>query len=832
MASERIEARGFGEIWQEKGFEFCLLPAGHIVGSAMIHLTRLSDGSSMLYTGDFKLRRGLTAEVAELRQADLLVMETTFGLPRYRFPSEREVRSSILQFVRGAFEENVSPVLLGYSLGKAQEVVAMLEEAEIPCLQHPTVAAMTTACRSVGVGLRSPSILEDEVPEGWAVVGPPRAVRSKVLRGIRRRRVAMLTGWAMNPGARYRYQVDEVFPLSDHADYPDLLRAVAEVAPRRVLTLHGSAREFAADLRRRGVEAWSVFGDDQLELLISSSTEEAAVLEYDRPGGGLCAFTDCCMSVEKVASRAAKIRSLVAYLRSLDESDLRRAGVWLSGRVFGRAHRHRSLQVGSSVVRQSLLDASGIPAARYRQVSAVQGDIARTTRILLEESSVSPRPMELSEIEGLLDRLAEAGGSMARVSVLAKGFAELHPLESASLVRIITGSLRMGSKEGVLEEAVAEAFGQSVEDVRKAHMLTGDLGSVAALAKADRLEEVRLLVMNPVRPMLASPESTAEGIWARHSGDGFVWLEEKHDGIRAQIHKLGREVAIFSRDLRRLDMEFPEILEALRGGEGDFILDGEIIAYEEGRRLTFFDLQRRLGRTTGQGDLFFGASVPVRFLAFDLMFTNGEDLLERPLSFRRELLEKMVFPEVVERIRVVRARSVLEIEDAFQAARRAGTEGLVVKRASSRYSPGRRGKNWLKLKGVMPTLDCVVIKAQQGHGRRAGVLSDYTFALRDETTGQLVTLGKAYSGLTDEEIEELTEIFKERSVAVSRRVHTVEPEVVLEIAFDFIRRSRRHDSGLALRFPRIKAIRRDKGPDDIDTLAYAESLLGKISSRG
>lgn len=825
VAAKRVDARPFGEPWRERGFEFRLLPAGHIAGSAMIHLTRLEDGVTLLYTGDFKVRHGLTAEPVKFLPADTLIMETTFGLPHYVFPPEQEIRDEILHFVRSALDDGEVPVLLGYSLGKAQEVVALLEQSEIPCVQHKTVAAMTVACRAAGVDLLEPVLFEKQVPTGHALVCPPNAVRSKNLRGLKNRRVAMLTGWAMNANAHYRFLTDAAFPLSDHADHPGLLHAVEQVKPKRVLTLHGSAREFAADLRSRGVEAWSVFGNDQLELAIQSAEDTGSLAYHERPACGLREFSELCESVEKSPGRLDKIRQLAAYLRALDDDDLKLAATWLTGRLFGRSHRFRASKVGPAVIRRALLQATGFPLARYKTISATQNESARTARLLLEEALLQPAPMSLRKLAELLEQLAGAEGSLEKSDRLGEIFRSLHPAESSSVVKILTGGFRMGSKEGLLEDAVGEAFGAPGESVREAHMLTGDLGEVASLVKQGKLESARLRPMVPVKPMLASPEPTAEAIWARlGSGDG-VWLEEKFDGIRAQIHKMGDQLAIFSRDLRSLDREFPELLEELRRLDEDFVLDGEIIAYAEGRKLNFFDLQKRLGRTKGQGDLFLGAAVPVRFVAFDALYAKGNDLLKESLQVRREFLEVLPLSASLQRIEVKRARSVSEVEAAFKQAKKAGNEGLIAKDPQSAYSPGRRGKSWLKLKQAMPTLDCVVIKAQQGHGRRAEVLSDYTFALRDEASGQLVTVGKAYSGLTDLEIEELTEHFKEHTLSVVRRVHTVEPNLVLEIAFDSIRRSTRHDSGLAMRFPRIKAIRRDKTVEEIDTLVYAESLM-------
>lgn len=827
VAKARIESRPLRQPWEESGFEICLLPAGHIFGSAMIHLTRVSDGATLLYTGDFKIRQGLTAEAAEFLPADIFITETTFGEEKYVFPPEEVIQETVLNFVKSALEDSEVPVLFGYSLGKAQEVISLMDRHGIPSVQHKSVASMSEACRKAGLSLSEPMIFEKEVPPGHALVCPPNAVRSRALRNLKNKRTAMLTGWALNPGARYRYQTDEVIPLSDHADFPGLLKAVDEVRPKRVLTLHGSAREFASVLRSRGIEAWSVFGNDQLELGLAEAGGRSSGSEKVRPECGLQRFSDVLKEAEKTSGRLQKIEVLSAYLSSLADEDLAMTTNWLEGRVFGRSEGKRRLSVGSSLIRQALLEATGLPLARYKEVSATQNDSARTARLLLSESDLEPRAWSLRDLSGLFDKLVEASGSLSKVKELASALQSLHPKEGESVVRILTGGMRTGVKEGLLEEAVAKAFELEAKEIREAHMLAGDLGQVAMAARRRKLKDIRFSPLVPVKVMLASPEENAEGIADRL---GFpVWLEAKYDGIRAQLHKSGRDVALFSRDLRVLDGEFPELLEEASLLDQDFVLDGEVIAYAEGRRLTFFDLQKRLGRKKAQGDLFLGAAIPVKFVAFDLLFAKGRDLLGEPLERRRRELERLNLSGMVEVIEVMKGESVEEIESAFKAAKVAGNEGLIAKDPRSAYLPGRRGKSWLKLKKAMPTLDCVVIKAQQGHGKRSGVLSDYTFAVKDETSGQLLTIGKAYSGLSDQEIEDLTEFFQEHTLEKSRRVHVVEPMVVLEIAFDSIHRSKRHDSGLALRFPRIKAIRLDKSPDEIDTLVYAESLVGAVT---
>jgi DNA ligase 1 len=267
ISADRIEALAFHVPLIRDGFRFRLLPAGHIAGSAMIHITRMADGASLLYTGDFKTRRSLTAGNAVFLAADTLVMETTFGLPRYRFPSQPEVEQQVLRFVAECFAGGITPVLLGYSLGKAQEALAMLEENNIPALQHPGCAEMTRACREAGVpGLPEPRVFDGGAPPGHVVIAPPHAIRTKLMQGLENKRSAMLSGWALQPGAQYRYGTDAMIPLSDHADHPELLECVERVRPRRILTVHGHALEFAAELRARGHEAWCAAGGDQLEL--------------------------------------------------------------------------------------------------------------------------------------------------------------------------------------------------------------------------------------------------------------------------------------------------------------------------------------------------------------------------------------------------------------------------------------------------------------------------------------------------------------------------------------------------------------------------------------
>jgi DNA ligase-1 len=316
------------------------------------------------------------------------------------------------------------------------------------------------------------------------------------------------------------------------------------------------------------------------------------------------------------------------------------------------------------------------------------------------------------------------------------------------------------------------------------------------------------------------------------SVDATVYVEDKFDGIRAQLHRSRERVEIFSRDLRCITRQFPELVEQAMKFDQELIADGEIIAFAEDRRLTFFDLQKRLGRKDENADLFAraAADVPVIFVIFDLLWINGGSLLHTPLQERRQRLGTLVLPPEFRRAEVTPAHSAREIEEIFQDARRRSNEGLMIKDPESFYLSGTRGMYWFKLKRELATLDVVVVAAELGHGKRNNVLSDYTFAVRDEVSGELLPIGKAYSGLTDTEIAELTEHFKENAIADYGRYRTVKPDIVLEVAFNSIQPSTRHASGLALRFPRIKAIRRDKNVDSIDTVQFARELAGQSAS--
>jgi DNA ligase-1 len=429
------------------------------------------------------------------------------------------------------------------------------------------------------------------------------------------------------------------------------------------------------------------------------------------------------------------------------------------------------------------------------------------------------------------------------------------PLEAKYIVKLLAGDLRIGLKEGAVEDAIARLFQTNVSKVQWVNMLIGDIGETALRARLGKLDEARMRLFHPIKFMLATPADDLTEV-AKQMADGFA-VEDKYDGIRAQVHiaphldedssilhgtvRNSKRVAIFSRTLDEITASFPDLIEPLAAinldskdsdEAADFILDGEIVPIQGERILPFQELQKRLGRKEVSDELL--AAVPVAFIAYDVLYAFGRVLINEPFVNRRSLLESLHLD--TQRVRCGLSQQVSDISslDAeFTAARARGNEGLMVKDLNSTYKPGRRGRDWLKIKRAMATLDVVVTAAEVGNGKRHRFLSDYTFAVRQsESEPTLLNIGKAYSGLTDAQVAELSDWFRAHTLQelAHGKVCIVEPRIVLEVTFDRVQASSRHNSGYALRFPRIVRVRNDKPPEEIDTLSTVRRLAATLSS--
>jgi len=625
----------------------------------------------------------------------------------------------------------------------------------------------------------------------------------------------------------------------------------------------------------------------------------------------------------RLKKRAAIAEAIAAVHKAAPEGeDAGLFAMYLAGMPFAEADG-RKLNAGGALLSKALLAVSGASDAALTAAYRRHGDLGAAAFDLLSDSlatggdggrAAHDAPISESRYgaPGSMAGSASASGGLALAEV-AEAFAAMAvakttaaraalvegmlrgaaPLEAKYLLKLMLGDMRIGVKQSLVEEAIAVAASKPasdsrdprhavpVEAVRRAVMLEADLAGAVHRAFAGTLAEARMRLFHPLGFMLASPVETPEEAVERFTGkpaktldkepqatqvDAF--LEDKYDGMRAQIHcgdaeQPGR-VAIYSRNREDITESFPDLAEAFAhvrpGTDGPLIFDGEILGWDlqQGRALPFAVLGTRIGRKRVSNAM--RVQVPVVFMAFDLLYAGGELLLELPLRERRNrleavaerLVEQVVSPvEVdarqreaqtvlfageesagaaahrpVERLLISPSRLVESAEDidrAYADARARANEGVMLKAAASIYQPGRRGLAWVKLKRELATLDVVVTGAEFGHGRRAGILSDYTFAVRG-AEGELLNVGKAYSGLTDTEIAEMSAWMMAHTLDDQGHFRTVEPLMVLEVAFNNIMRSERHASGFALRFPRILRIRTDKPVAEIDTVARVEEI--------
>ena len=568
-----------------------------------------------------------------------------------------------------------------------------------------------------------------------------------------------------------------------------------------------------------------------------------------------------CEAIARTTKKLKKTQIVADYLRSRGADEAAISAVFLSGRPFP-AYNETTLGIGGTQLWKVVQELSGKTGAAMTAAYRRHGDLgAAAYDVLSAAHQPSTRqPLNVVLVEQAFRQIAATRGAAAKFKLVRNLLERATPLEAKYLVKIMTGDLRIGMKESMVEEGIAKAYGREVRAVQRANMMLGDIGATCRLAIDDRLAEARMRLFHPIGFMLASPVQTAEEAFSFFQ---HAQVEDKYDGIRAQAHCRDGEARLFSRTLDDVTESFPELAEALAQLSGELILDGEIVAWNrsanesiESHALPFSELQKRLGRKTVTETMM--RNVPVAYIAFDVLFVDGELLIDQPLRRRTSLLDaifararrpaivsttnpqgQLIFEpalvtasqtqaEVI-RAPALRADSAEHLENLFAAAQARGNEGLMIKDVESPYTPGRRGQSWVKLKRELATLDVVVTSVEYGHGKRVGVLSDYTFAVWDRD--RLVNIGKAYSGLTDKEIVAMTEWFLAHTLADHGFWREVEPNIVLEVAFNAIMRSDRHASGYALRFPRIVRVRDDKPPEDADTVERVREIYARQHGR-
>jgi DNA ligase-1 len=566
----------------------------------------------------------------------------------------------------------------------------------------------------------------------------------------------------------------------------------------------------------------------QIALVVPAESVEGAVhylISMSEASGTLQAFAECAEAVAATTKKLEKAAILGAYLQRLSDPDLTRAARYFAGHQFALSDA-RTTNVGGSIISAALSEATGFsPEDLYPRYVRL-GDPGDLAEEIVKESRRSFTPtITLAETESLIARLSETRGIRNKTALLTAVLHKATPLEAKYLVKLLSGDLRIGLREGLVEDAIARVFGQSLVNVAYANMLLGDIGETARRARAADLKEVGMRLFHPIKFMLATPAADLTDV-ARTMPEEFL-VEDKFDGIRAQAHVQGDRVALYSRTMDEITHRFPELIEPLRSLPSDAIIDGEIVPAHGDVILPFSELQKRLGRKNVGTQLL--TAVPVVLVAYDLLYAAGKVLIDEPLAERRTLLDQLVPASGVLRLSQGKLfNEAAALDDEFAAARARGNEGLMIKSPASSYKPGRRGREWLKLKRAIATLDVAVTAVEVGHGKRRHLLSDYTFAVRRSAEDdELLNIGKAYSGLTDRELTELTEWFKDHTIQefAHGRVRVVEPTIVIEVTFDRVQPSKRHKSGYALRFPRILRLRPDKTAAEIDTLETVRRLV-------
>jgi len=541
---------------------------------------------------------------------------------------------------------------------------------------------------------------------------------------------------------------------------------------------------------------------------------------------------ELCEKLEETSSRNAMIALVAEFLRGLSEDELPIAVRLIIGDVFPTWDQ-RELEVSGATLVKIIKRVLGIDDRGFLEAFNRTGDFGSAVKLLFEKTKplrqtlLVARPLTIKEVYDGLESIAEAKGSGSRRKkerALEALLSRAEPLEAKYVVKAVLEERRHGFGEALMEEAIAKAFNVPAEDVRRANMLTSDIGLVARTAATKRVKGLRALgvtLFHPLKPMLAEKADSVAEALKEHGGRAA--LEFKLDGARLQIHKRGDEVRLYSRHLTDVTGSLPEVAEAVKRGlkADEAILEGEAVAVgEDGRPKPFQHVMRRLRRVKLVEEK--SEEIPVKLYLFDLLWVDGVDLIDQPYAKRRERLEGVAGD--IPLVEAITTDNVEEAEAFLKKALEAGHEGVMVKDLSSPYTPGVRGRKWLKVKAGPMTLDLVIVAAEYGHGYRYKWLSDYHLAAYDPSTGNFEVIGKCFTGLTDDEIDYMTRRLKEITIAERGRLVIVEPKIVVEVGFAELQESPHYRAGVALRFPRILRIREDKSPWEASTIDEVRQL--------
>ncbi len=540
-------------------------------------------------------------------------------------------------------------------------------------------------------------------------------------------------------------------------------------------------------------------------------------------------FAEFCEKLEKISSTLELAARIAAFLKNIeDEKDLYDVVLFIIGKVYP-PWDERELGVGVGLIYEALENVSGVKKQKIEEMIRELGDLGLAAEKLLEKKKMATLTFEeltIRKVRETFDEMSSLAGEGSRkrkIMLLTGLYGLASPIEARYLTRLILNEMRLGVGEGIMRDTIAKAFGADPEIVERAYMITNDFGRVAVVAKTEGRESLAKMCVQlhiPVRMMLAQ---VAEGFDQAMSEMGTAAVEWKFDGSRVQVHWDGKRVTVYSRRLENVTNALPDIVEEIKKHvKPNVILDGEVIAVRDGKPMPFQHVLRRFRRKHDVSKMI--EKIPLQVYFFDVIYSEKETI-DLPLSERRKILESVI--EESEKVKVAKqvvTNDVKEVREIYDEAIKAGHEGVMIKNPSSPYVPGKRGKHWLKLKAIMETLDLVVVGGEWGEGKRSHWLSSFELACLDTVSGKLLKVGKVATGFTEEDLEELTEMF--RPLIVSQEGKKVEfvPKYVFEVAYQEIQKSPKYESGYALRFPRFVRLRDDKDVDEADTIERVENL--------
>ncbi|MFH1424101.1 MAG: ATP-dependent DNA ligase [archaeon] len=537
--------------------------------------------------------------------------------------------------------------------------------------------------------------------------------------------------------------------------------------------------------------------------------------------------------LESTTKKLEKRDIIAEFLKKCPADILPTVVVLLKGSVFP-SWMETELGVAESLITKSVTKATGLSEKEIKEQIKKSGDIGEAVEELLKkkkQTTLASSDLTVNRVYERFVRIPEqtgAGSVDSKVSMISELLSSAEPAEGKYIVRTVLGEMRIGVAEGILREAVSKAFNVPADVVERAYSVRNDMGEIAQIAKKGgkkKLEKLSLKVGRPLKPMLAQKVLSAkEGIDAM---GGEAAFEFKYDGMRTQIHKDGDSIKVFTRRLDDVTKQFPDIAAPARKclKAKQCIVEGETVGVDPKTKKPqpFQQLSRRIKRKYGVEEIM--EQIPVVTNLFDLLYLNGETWVDKPFEERRKKLEEILEEQDnFSLAKQIVTSDVKEAEKFYKDALEQGHEGAMIKNLKSPYTPGSRVKHMQKLKPELESLDLVIIGATWGEGRRANWLGSFVLGAREQESGEFVEIGRVGTGLSDADLEHLTELLKPLILKEEGAEVTLKPELVVEIGYEQIQRSPTYESGFALRFPRVRRIREDKGAQDADSLERMDRL--------